>query len=168
MSYERISDDPMFDGHVRDSHEYRYEVASRFTTPQDIVLDAACGTGYGRKILRHKKYVGADRADLCDNLVVDLNTWKPDFDYDVMVSLETIEHIDDYTQLVENLKRAKKYFVVSAPIIPTKHRNPYHVHDFTKDSLKELFGDCKLVHEEEQLGIYSILVYKTGGMHVSV
>jgi len=157
--YEFIDERPEFDI-ARVSHEYRYKVAGKYTTDNDIVVDMACGTAYGKKFLKYKRYIGVDKYNNGADIVTDLVNWEPDFDYDVAISLETIEHLSDYTQHIENLKRAKR-IVISVPIIPTKHRNKFHLQDFTKESIKELFSDCKLIHEEIQNDIYIILVYET-------
>lgn len=131
-------------------HEYRYKVAAQFTRRTDTVLDAACGIGYGRKHLRGR-WIGADRKPPLGALAVDLETWEPDFGYDVFVGLETIEHLDDFTAYVAAAKRATRAIVISTPIIPTTHFNRWHVHDFTRVSLEELFSDWRVVHYEPQV-----------------
>ena len=160
MGYERITDDKQFDGYVRDSHIYRYKVADKFIEPDDVVLDIACGSGYAKDLMKGK-YIGVDKYNFCSNIVVDLNTWEANFDYDVAVCIETIEHLKDYTQLVKNLTEAKKRFVISTPIVPTKHRNEFHLHDFTMSELKTMFKAYKLIHSEVQDDLYGILVYET-------
>lgn len=169
FGYERIDDSPEFDGIIRESHEYRYQVAGRYTKDTDTVLDSACGTGYGRKFLKGH-YVGVDKFK---NLEVnclqeDLETWVPRFEYDVFISIETIEHLYNYTQLVKNAKNSKRIIVISTPIIPTVVRLPngepdarhFHVQDFTMDKLKRIFEDedWKIIHEEIQNNVYGIIV----------
>jgi hypothetical protein len=133
-------------------HRYRYEVAARFTRDTDVVLDAACGIGYGREILSGE-WVGADKEppDHPDALTVDLCTWEPEFDYEVFVGLETIEHLSAVDAYVAAAKRARRTIVISTPIIPTTHFNPYHVRDFTKASIEELFSDWAVAHYEAQV-----------------
>ena len=130
-------------------HTYRYQVAAGFTTDSDTVLDAACGIGYGKNILKGT-WFGADKNPGLSGFKVDLNSWVPDFHFDVFIGLETIEHLDDFTTYVEVAKMARR-IVISTPIIPTKHFNPYHLHDFTKESLEELFSDRELLHYEPQI-----------------
>jgi hypothetical protein len=145
-------------------HTYRYDVAARFTTADDVVLDAACGTGYGQGILSGQ-WVGVDAWPGRGIHVADLRTWAPDFDYDVFVGLETIEHIDPLAAYLAAAKRAKRAIVISTPIIPTTHFNPHHVHDFTRESLEQLFVPWVVEHYETQadplLGpdIYGIWVF---------
>ncbi len=118
---------------------------------------------YGKEFLKGK-YVGIDRNGHGD-ITADLCEWKPDFEYDVAVSLETIEHLPDLTNHIANLKKAKRNIIISVPIIPTVGRNKYHLQDFTKESIKELFKDWKLIHEEIQDEIYIILVYENSRLY---
>lgn len=150
MNVERIDDSLQFDGEARFNHEYRYKIAGQYTKDDDTVLDMACGTGYGAKFLKGK-YIGVDKIELCGNIVADLNNWKPDFDFDVGISFETIEHLRDYKEFLETLKKAKRLIIYSAPITPTKDRNEFHLHDFTYEELRRFFlGWGKIVYEERQ------------------
>lgn len=158
MNYERITKDKQFDS-VRDVHEYRYRLIGEHIKEQDNVVDFGCGIGYGKQFVSGK-YIGVDKLDLCENIVADLNTWKPDFEYDVAVSFETIEHLQDYTQLVQNLKNAKRLIALSTPIIETKHRNEYHLHDFTVEYIESLFEGLKIVHKEIQNNIYGVWIWE--------
>lgn len=158
---ERITNDPRWDS-ARPSHEYRYKVAGEYTSERDIVLDAACGIGYGKAFLKGT-YKPVDKEPLCGNIVVDLNTWEPDFDFDVAVSFETLEHVHHYEHLLSVLKRAKRLICLSTPIVPTTHFNPHHVHDFTYEQVRGMLTDWgKVVHEEIQNGVYGIFVVERG------
>lgn len=151
----------MFDGPVRERHESRYRIAASFITNGDSILDAGCGTGYGALLLRGGKYYGVDvdtshvsgleavwgrivQADLCEYI--------PDFPYDIFVGFEVIEHLDDYSNFIHLAHNAKRLLAVSAPIVPTVGKNPYHKHDFTMDSLKAAFEhpDWRLTWEMVQ------------------
>lgn len=158
MGYERITNDPKFNGPVRDSHEYRYKIAGSYILPTDIVLDAACGTGYGKKFINCANYYGVDRIQLGNNIVGDLNTWRPDFDFDVFISFETIEHIHNYKNVIDFGKQAKRIMCVSTPIVPSVGSNEFHVHDFTFDQISnELIDDnWELIHSETQNADYGI------------
>lgn len=142
---------------MRESHEYRYRLAGGFTTDADVVLDAACGTGYGKNFLKGK-WIGVDREDLCGNVVADLNTWRPTFPFDVFVGFETIEHLYDPSAYVETAKRAG-LICLSTPIVPTVHRNAFHLRDYSKADIEALFSDRVIVHYEEQAGLYGIWVF---------
>ena len=146
---ERITPE-MFGGRATAGHEARYALAGGFLRPGDVVVDAACGIGYGALILdAHDDitYYGVDR----DTSVVtvkahrrrtfieaDLRSWQPDFDFDVAVGFETIEHLESYELYLEWLRRARRYIIVSVPIVPSKHVNVFHVHDFERDDVIQL------------------------------
>lgn len=166
-NYERITDEEIYDGFPRERHEYRYEIASRYVKKTDVVVDAACGTGYGKKFLNCKEYIGVDKFvedDLThssvDTVLADLNEWDPDFDFDVFISIETLEHLEGYEHLIEVAKRAKRLMIISSPVIPTKHINEFHVNDFTFDELKSMLEDneWKVIYSEIQDNEYGIFI----------
>lgn len=163
MQYERITSAAYFDGLIRDSHEYRYKVASSYALPSDIILDVACGTGYGRKFFSGL-YIGVDTFESHEFpldgyfLKEDLNYWVPDFAFDFAVSFETVEHLTNYQNLIEILRRSRRMVFLSSPIVPTKHRNKFHVNDFTYDELEEMMGDgWQIIHSEIQDKLYGIV-----------
>jgi hypothetical protein len=127
-------------------HHFRYRLASGFADRGDVVLDAACGIGYGSQFFDglERTYFGVDKyADevVCFHgpgrtfLQEDLNEWKPSFDYDIFVSFETIEHVKDYSNIIDMAHQAKKWIITSVPVIPTKHINEWHLHDFEPGEL---------------------------------
>lgn len=142
---ERLSQEEV-DSNVGRGHVLRYRLAAGFVEPGDTVLDAACGIGYGAEIFRRFPgctYVGVDLNPVSDEFqAVNLETWKPKGKYDVAVSFETIEHLDDYSNLINILKRAKKWIIVSVPVVPTVHMNPWHKHDFAPQELPGLIEDA--------------------------
>jgi hypothetical protein len=125
-------------------HRYRYEFAAQYTVDEDTVVDAACGCGIGREYFGGR-WIGVDKEPPvifevgAQTLHRNLNTWHPEFAFDVFVGLETIEHLDDLTAYVAAAKCARHLIILSTPIIPTKHFNPWHLHDFTRESIEELF-----------------------------
>jgi hypothetical protein len=145
---ERVSR-AMF-GRATAGHEARYALAAGLLRPGDVVVDAACGIGYGGLILdAHDDvtYYGVDR----DISVVaikpharrtfieaDLQTWRPSFEFDVAVGFETIEHLERYDVYLDWAREARRYVVVSVPIVPSKHENVFHVHDFERDDIIRL------------------------------
>lgn len=143
MIPERLTKDRDVD---RSGHEFRYHLAAGFCGSHAIVLDAACGTGYGARILQERgtvSYIGLD-VDLTDLEVrrhhgrrffcVDLtrpDTWRiPDLVFDVFVGFETMEHLDDWRPWRDLALQATSWILVSVPVVPTVGVNPHHVHDF--------------------------------------
>ena len=155
MAYERITEDPVFDG-VRDSHELRYHIARGFIEDTDTVIDAGCGIGYGEKILK-ANYVGLDKIN-----GFDLEKDNYDKPYDVFVGFEIIEHLENIDKFVQLAKQAKKWIIVSTPIVPTAEGHPYHKRDFTSDDLIGLFQDNNFkLYEWVRQGLkYGIFIFK--------
>lgn len=146
---ERLEDDVTEN---REGHEFRYRLASGFTTRGDVVFDMACGTGYGERFFRNVVYRGVDRDPpwRMRFMEEDLSTWKADgVYYDVAVSFETIEHLPDYTQFLKTLTRARKWVVASVPIVPTVGNNPWHFHDFAPGELAQ-----RLLEGTSDWGLY--------------
>jgi SAM-dependent methyltransferase len=149
VSVERITNP--FVGPDTYGHEFRYHLAKGFLRRggTDVVLDAACGIGYGYDIMQPGPafYLGVDREQptACHGRtrVVDLQTWEPSlsFAFDMAVGFETIEHLADFSHYVEVLKQARRWILVSAPVIPTVGTNPYHLHDFAPGDLARIFED---------------------------
>ena len=168
MGYERINEDPRFNGKIRNSHEARYHIASGFVEGGDRIVDFGCGVGYGEPILvkgnRNIAYFGLDKnparsTDWQRNFEEPFETIKH---FDVAIAFEIIEHLNNLDHFVSELKKSKKWILVSTPIIPTKHRNEYHVRDFTEQSLIDLFIDdnWELFANFKQLEIYGIFIFK--------
>jgi len=138
-------------------HRFRYHLAAGFLAPGDVVLDAACGTGYGSTILHHRGgivYHGVDKEvtemggftrryafGAVTFSQVDLQVWQPNHAFDVFVGFETIEHLDDYSNYLNIAAQARSWVLLSAPVVPTVGINPYHRHDFTRAQLVDLFQD---------------------------
>lgn len=171
MAYERIDDSAQFDGPTRDSHEVRYRIARQFVKDGDVVLDACCGTGYGKKILTQSenkgmiRWIGIDKKPPKYQLGIehfDFENWDHVYqweDFDVFVGLECIEHLNDrgVKRFVELAKRAKKYIVISTPIV--ENSNPFHVQQFTKEDILVGFLDWELYQYFEQNGMYGIFIF---------
>lgn len=140
------------EGRIEKLHIDRYEWSAARIRELSLVThfsvaNAAAGSGYGSRILqRHFPDAQIDGFDLDDLALATARErspymafYKEDITartfqgYDVLVSLETIEHlVDPWTWL---RKLDCKYLVMSTPIIPTMSRNPYHLHDFTKKEI---------------------------------
>ena len=140
-------------GPATQGHEARYCVAAGFLRPGDVVVDAACGIAYGASLLCGRgdvTYYGVDKdlseaIDLhVENLYLveaDLNGLDPQFEFDVVVGFETIEHLADFSVYLNWARRARRFAFFSVPIVPTVGTNPFHLHDFQREDLVELFTD---------------------------
>lgn len=155
-------------------HIYRYRLASDWITNDETVLDVASGIGYGAAVIKEKKsisYYGVDKISPSATFAglgkfifdIDLDFWDPkDLSWDVSVSFETLEHVKNPVALANTLKKASRLAIISTPTRPTKHINPYHLHDFTVQDVLNLFSDCELLHLEDQPSELShIFVFST-------
>lgn len=137
-------------------HLFRYHLAMGFTSPDDVVLDAACGIGYASMILPSDvQYVGVDIFQNHEQpeliaphqiIKADLNEWQVFFDVDVAISFETIEHVANYQNLLDQLKQANKWIIASVPVVDTTSFNEFHLHDFKPGDLVDLIQDDRWQH----------------------
>lgn len=164
---ERIIPDKM--NHMNNmliEHVARYHFASLFV--QGRVLDFACGSGYGTHILAKKckeKVSEVVGVDINENAleyaaakyyhpqslfkqanVVAANVPEQLGEFDCVVSFETIEHVNEEKQFMNNIYQLLKpggTLIISTPFgkgrgIPCK--NPYHVHQLTETEFQHLFS----------------------------
>lgn len=159
MAYvERIVPDETPPGPVA-IHEKRYRFALPYCTGKRV-LDAACGTGYGTAILAQgaREVVGLDVseeaiayarerycADNTEFLVADLsNPGLEKASFDVVVSFETIEHLQDrdtYLAHVSHAVRSDGVYIVSTPradVTTESPENPFHTVEYSRDDFEAL------------------------------
>lgn len=138
------------------NRRFRYEWAKKFLRPEDVVLDAGCGSVFGHDILAPacKEYIGVDYTpDATPTIVADLNVWTPDFLFDVFVSFENIEHVKNTAHYVEMAKQARRHIFLTCPASETISWNPFHVYDFSVPDILRLFEDEDWRVEEHFLRI---------------
>ncbi len=120
------------------------------------VLDIACGVGYGSYLLSKnpdvKKLTGIDKSEKAINNAcryfktknIEFAVGSPETvteKFDVLVTLETIEHLPDPTVLKQLAQRCGVCeIIISFPRKKTTHYNPYHLYDYTKDDILSLFN----------------------------
>lgn len=153
-------------GERSDAHVIRYDWACNYIKPGDRVLDAACGLGYGAHVLRNlsgaSQVIGVDgsersieyanklygtsenQADYLCGMLPGLLANFPDASFDVVVSFETLEHVEAPQALLEEFNRILVpggRIIVSVPndwSDETGHDpNPYHLHVYDWATLKQ-------------------------------
>jgi 2-polyprenyl-3-methyl-5-hydroxy-6-metoxy-1,4-benzoquinol methylase len=160
MALERIDPDTASSEEL-DVHLERYRFAAEHALIGERVLDAACGTGYGRALFEPwADWIGVDIAGGHDIIQADLTLWQGwrDLWYDVFIGLETIEHLSSVENYVEMAKAASRAIVLSTPMIPTVGSNEFHLRDFSPAEVVALFsGDgWQLQSYQEQASIYGL------------
>jgi len=167
----------IFDGQDRgdviaNEHLVRYQFASKFVRNKKV-LDIACGSGYGSAILAKAGaalVVGMDKdaeavkiasaKDPLDNLIYKegdaTDIEARDAEFDVVVSFETIEHLQEQDKYAMELSRVVSDDGLVLVSTPNKQvfggRNPFHVKELTKsefeDVLKRVFPFVVCLEQE--------------------
>lgn len=156
-----------------------------------IVLDIASGAGYGTNLISKsaKSVVGIDYSEeaieYCNKLYQSSNLKFvqgdaqelpiEDSSVDVVVSLETIEHIPNPEKFVKEVKRVLKpggQFIVSTPNDDEYiEGNEFHLHEFQLKELKSLIGkyfkksDYYYQGSYLSAGVYSQELFEKGGTY---
>lgn len=147
---------------IREDHLGRYIFAKNFIEENDLVLDCACGIGYGSFLLatqtQLKKITAMDvskdaikfgKRHYFNNKInyqmADIfNSDLPNNHFDKIISFETVEHVDDLKILKIFYKKLKKdgTLIISTPneeTFPYNYKSfPHHLRHYTPSEFKEL------------------------------
>lgn len=155
---ERI-DPNFFQGSLAEEHVARYIWASRWCSGCRV-LDVACGTGYGAQLIAPsspRSIVGVDLSQLALDFgksrygiqAVRADALELPFkseSFDVVVSLETVEHVPNAHQFVLEIHRVLDrggIFVLSTPNAElSSGANPYHLRELTLQEAVDLLSQC--------------------------
>jgi 2-polyprenyl-3-methyl-5-hydroxy-6-metoxy-1,4-benzoquinol methylase len=135
-----------------------YETAARYVKGKRV-LDIACGSGYGSRILRLAGASSVLGVDVCADTIqyarehyqmsgieficADAEEFESSERFDAIVSYETLEHLQNPSRFLEhihNLLVPGGDFLLSVPLGETRHFDPYHLHAFSQ---KQLFALLK-------------------------
>jgi 2-polyprenyl-3-methyl-5-hydroxy-6-metoxy-1,4-benzoquinol methylase len=153
-------------------HVHRYNAAMEIIPKTAKILDIACGSGFGSKLLAEQNYhvVGADISketiDACKTAFQHprlkfevINATQIPYEtgfFDAVVSFETIEHTREFLLVLNEFKRVTKkdgVIVLSTPNFPVNSPggrilNPYHTQEWTYEEflrlLHSVFRDVKI------------------------
>lgn len=161
---ERIVPDEMdmkdsFDRQSYALHMERYRFAGKHIIGTNI-LDMACGIGYGsysiatEHIARNLSITAVDidteAIKLANEkykhagiqfLQSDIFSFEPLKQFDTIISLETIEHLQNperFLEKINTLLAPGGRLIISAPVTPSKDANPHHLQDFSSSSFRKL------------------------------
>jgi ubiquinone/menaquinone biosynthesis C-methylase UbiE len=179
LEQERFHTDTFVPPWVRYQHLERYHWAAAFVD-QKYVLDVACGTGYGTALLANAGATQVDGFD-CSPEAIHLaqKTWQlpntaftvaptqhlpvPNASYDIYISYETIEHVQDDEALLQEARRVLKpggLFLISTPnrdlldpgiSINDRPFNRFHVREYLQhefsERLRQYFDSITWYHQ---------------------
>jgi 2-polyprenyl-3-methyl-5-hydroxy-6-metoxy-1,4-benzoquinol methylase len=175
---------------IYDEHLVRYKLAAQLAAGKNI-LDIACGSGYGAKILAE---AGAQKVTAVDIDVEALEEAKKNFGsanleykagdaeniaeadkaFDLVTSFETIEHLKNAEKYLAEIARVLKQdgvFLVSTPNIEVfGQKNPFHLREFNKSEFEQtLKKNFKNIFILEQInGVASLIkAGNTGNIYFS-
>ena len=159
---------------IEAEHQGRYRWAAALAAGSDV-LDAGCGVGYGTAVLVRagaRRAVGLDvgpeavldararAGDVAEFVLGDLQELPfPDASFDLITCFEAIEHVQDAERALDELRRVLRddgTLLISSPnrgvYLPG---NPWHVHEFTPQELREAlhrrFSHVELYRQHSQL-----------------
>lgn len=168
----------MRDFQISYEHWHRYFFATQFATGKSV-LDIACGEGYGTALLAEyaadvtgididTEVIRAAKEKYCSGNISFLQGSVTDIPvegsavFDLIVSFETIEHVEEVAQLkflaeVLRLLRPGGVFIVSTPDKLTytdqpHYRNTFHVREFYAEEftsfLKGFFSNVQMLGQD--------------------
>jgi SAM-dependent methyltransferase len=184
---------PSMRGVIRYEHMHRYALCLDMVEGLDV-LDIASGEGYGSMLLasRAKRVVGVDvetraveharhtyyRPNV--RFLVGDCTEIPvaDASFDVVVSFETIEHIEEHDRMLAEVRRVLRpggRLVISSPnklvySDVVRFTNPFHVHELYYDELVRLLERhfaCVRIHGQRLAAasfVYPLVDRLSGGL----
>jgi 2-polyprenyl-3-methyl-5-hydroxy-6-metoxy-1,4-benzoquinol methylase len=146
-------------------HIYRYRLAKKYCQKK-WVLDAGCGYGYGSFMLSRvsKKVVGIDISEDTIQMAkkrysspnlefMEMDVEKMSFDskFDVIISFENIEHIENPGIFLDKARfhlDPRGVFIISTPNKKYTGSNPYHSKEYNREQfeqfLKQYFQVLKI------------------------
>jgi 2-polyprenyl-3-methyl-5-hydroxy-6-metoxy-1,4-benzoquinol methylase len=146
-------------------HLHRYAVACELSADKHV-LDIACGEGYGSRLLALKaaSVTGVDidadtiqkakdkyKATHLHFLTADArSTPLPSGSFDLVVSFETIEHLEQHEQLLGEFRRLMKpgaRLIISTPDTgqysgKSGYANPFHKKELNREQFETLLQTC--------------------------
>ncbi len=173
------------------THLKRYEFARQFCKDK-VVLDAACGVGYGSNYLADVagEIIGLDisREAIAyakehyqrQNIhfeIADIHKLNfHDGYFDAVCSFETVEHLDNLQIFLAEVRRVLKkggVFIVSTPQAKktvSTPKNPYHKTEFSKNDFRDLlnkyFADVQIFGQRRRQSTLHYCLQKIDVFHL--
>ena len=145
-------------------HIARYQFAKKFINNNNIILDIACGTGYGTQMLCENISCLAYGCDISEETInyakQNYSTLNIKFEvmdatkllfpenfFDCIICFETIEHLENPEKSIMEFVRVLKdngIIIISTPnkniSLKNKSENEFHEHEFTRDEFLKILS----------------------------
>lgn len=144
-------------------HRRRYETAARYVKGKRV-LDIACGAGYGSQMLALAGAIAVVGVDISSETVeyakkhyqtpgvefvcADAEQFEWSKQFDVVVSFETIEHLQQPAKFLDrlhNLLVPGGDLILSVPLGETRHVDRYHIQAFSQEDVFNLLEKAGFV-----------------------
>lgn len=148
---------------IRRDHVARYEWVAKNLPPESLVIDLACGVGYGTNIMANAghRVLGVDKdKDALEYAHKNWNHKNAQFgkvdaeglhaklgDFDAAVCFETIEHVSDPVPLLRSLRQSANCLIASVPnenVMPYIHEDgkttAFHYRHYTPEEFELLLN----------------------------
>lgn len=149
---------------IRRDHVARYEFAAKVFPKESLIIDFACGVGYGSNIMATAghKVIAVDKCE--EALAYGNEHWSHERvqfaqgdaetltggsigEFDAAVCFETVEHVLDPKPLLESLRASANVLLVSVPneeVMPwqidANHTTAFHYRHYTPAQFEELLN----------------------------
>jgi len=159
---------------IKPDHRERYLFAANWLQEHiegALVLDGACGTGYGSYIIAESGKSTVIGVDISDDAIahgnqhfkhhnvtlsnLDLVSGEWPFDdamFDLCVSFETIEHVENPETYLNKVSKSAEWLICSVPneeVMPYNgYHFPFHVRHYNPKQFQELIESCGFVVKE--------------------
>ncbi len=160
-----IADNDTAGQRMKDIHVRRDRTAEQFVA-QKRVLDIACGTGYGSRMLKDAGAVSVTGVDLsseavayatatyqCDGVSYhegNAEEYTSTRQFDVVTSFETLEHLPNPEVFLGRMRDCLApggTLLISVPIGETRHIDGFHLHVFEREDIYRILAEAGfLVH----------------------
>ena len=169
-SLERIIPDELSENEITgietlQLHIQRYQFAKEHLVPGSL-LDLACGVGYGTALLSEDPRINAAVGVDIDQAAIryakehyhrknatyvcsEALDFRPNQQFDNIVSLETIEHVDDpqaFLAHLVSLLAPAGHLIASVPVTPSVDANPHHKSNFSLKKFRQMGNSLSLTY----------------------
>jgi len=188
MIIERLSLDNKYNADEASIHLARYIIAKNYCKGLRV-LDAGCGEGYGSKLLvswgadyvlgvdidkdsveKASNIFGGEKTEYISANISNMS-FVEDSSFDMAVSFEALEHVEDSEAFLREIKRIVKpdgIIIISCPndhyYYEEHEKNPYHLRKYSLDefivSAESILGNASSVLVAGKLRGYYNRIYK--------